>query len=286
MSIFARFLDWIASIFIGTGVSKFVPFLNPVFETLYAKSRSEQLVETLLDDGSSLKVWNNDTCVGIFLLTKGEYEPFETKIIRQVAKDSNCFLDVGANVGYYTVQVAKLVSQVYAFEPDREIRELLCENIELNSLSNVDVYDLALAADTREVQFFHSTLHRGKSAIATDEIPSYTVKAVKLDDQVGSFKLVPDLIKVDIEGAEIDFLYGAKEFLSSNKAPIQLFVEYNPDSLAKFGYEPQEMISILQDYGFTMKILDEIHQKEYAYTPEKLDYVMSRTTYTNLWCTM
>ena len=268
--------------FMGTGITRYLPFLFPIYEFLYSKSANGEVVELKLSQQAKLKVWDDDTCVGAVLLTKGEYEPFETQILLSKAQGKTVF-DVGANIGYYTVQLGKVAKKVVGFEPDREIRELLEENLRINALGNMDIRSLALGAREGEIGFRVNRVHRGKSAITVRDEYDYSVQVQTLDNFIDQSGIQPDIIKVDIEGAEIDMLKGGKSFLSSAK-DLQLFLEYNPDSLKDFGYQGKDMINLLLEYGFGIQIIDEDKKQLIDYSEASLAQVMSRHTYTNLYC--
>src|SRR5687767_6506875 len=112
-----------SKLFIGTGITTRLPWLRRLFGfVLKLVSPKYQIVNIPL--GLKMKVQANDTGPGLFLLTKGEYEPFETEIFIEKIKASDTLCDVGAHVGYHSLIAAKLGSKVVAFEPSEENAEL------------------------------------------------------------------------------------------------------------------------------------------------------------------
>src|SRR5688572_27417451 len=73
-----------------------------------------------------------------------EYEPHETELVKKIVKKDWMCLDVGANIGFYTILMSKLSDFVYAYEPEPTNYELLRENILLNNLKNVEFFDSAV----------------------------------------------------------------------------------------------------------------------------------------------
>ena len=158
------------------------------------------------------------------------------------------FVDVGANIGYYTVIGARLVGptgKVHCFEPHNGIRAKLEENIARNDFRNVVVHADAMAERTGSVAFFVSTVdqNQGISSIISGagREASQPVPSISLDDFVAG--LTPprvDLIKMDVEGAEPQVIAGGRRTLAAADAPAIIFEagELAPmaDALRAYGY--------------------------------------------------
>ena len=141
------------------------------------------------------------------------------------------FVDVGANIGYYTLMAARLVGRagvVHAFEPHAPMRHKLEENVRRNGFENVVLHPEALARETGEVTFYAtawdanqgiSSILPGAGRTAVRKVPSLT-----LDDFLAGLGPSPvDLIKMDIEGAEIFAIQGGRHALSRADAPPLIF---------------------------------------------------------------
>jgi FkbM family methyltransferase len=183
------------------------------------------------------------------LFLYGSFEISETRLIQALLRPGMTFVDVGANIGYYTVIGARLVGpigQVHCFEPHRGIRAKLQENIARNDFRNVVVHGEAMAESTGSVAFFASAVdqNQGISSIipGAGRQASEAVPSVSLDDFVAG--LAPrrriDLIKMDIEGAELQVIGGGRRTLAAADAPAIIFEadELAPvaDALRAFGY--------------------------------------------------
>lgn len=161
----------------------------------------------------------------------GIFEISETRLVQSLLRPGMTFVDVGANVGYYTLIGARLVGTsgcVHCFEPNDTLRPKLEENIRRNGLPNVVVHPEAIARDTGQVEFYASTwdANQGISSILPGDGREATqkVRSLSLDDFVGSLggRRV-DLVKMDIEGAELIAIEGGRRALGATDAPPVIF---------------------------------------------------------------
>lgn len=154
------------------------------------------------------------------------YEYNEMHFLLRALKPTDLFIDVGANSGIYTILAAKLVgSKVMSFEPNNVSRMRLRANLKLNSCENfAQIFDVALSNENGEVFFYRSrdTNNSISKDNNTDDLE--IVQTSKLD----SFDIKSDclIIKVDVEGFELDVLAGAKRLLSEVKN-VAIIVETN-----------------------------------------------------------
>jgi FkbM family methyltransferase len=154
----------------------------------------------------------------------GTWEPEVAQVIQREVRPSQLVLDIGANIGYFTLLLAKQVGpegKVIAFEPFPKIFEVLKENVALNGYQNVVLESKAVADRTGPV----SLSQKGKEPLSTVESivsgPGITVQAVALDDYFDGRRDRIDFIKVDVEGAESLVLEGMHNVLSRDR-PILL----------------------------------------------------------------
>lgn len=156
----------------------------------------------------------NDTYIGRSLSLYGEYSEGEVDLFRKFIKPGHLVLDIGANIGVFTLFFAKAVGEtgmVIAFEPQRLVFQSLCANIALNSLSNVMCRQQAVAETPGQVTvpILDQSMPNnfgGVSLGAWEE--GETVAVVRIDDLT-----LPrcDFMKVDVEGMEAKVLEGARE---------------------------------------------------------------------------
>jgi len=166
-------------------------------------------------------------------------------------------VDVGANVGYYTLLFSKLVGpsgMVYAFEPHPEIYELLRHNVKRRK--NIIVLQKAASNTNGEVEFYFSRRTRSHSIYVPHEfiIGSTRVEAVCLDDFLANRQC--DLIKIDVEGAEPLVIEGMNKLIARTKKLI-LIIEYNPSALQLGGHIPEEFLNNLQKLFDAIYLIEE-----------------------------
>ena len=174
-----------------------------------------------------------------------------------ILKDAKVVLDVGANIGQYALYFAFQGKKVYAFEPMPSMIERLKMHISMNNVSDkITLVTKALTSTNGQLQF---SLPKGENSGTastvlgrsqnTDEI--IQVEGITLDDYLRSinFSGTVDLIKIDIEGAELFCLQGMKNLLSSPNKPV-LILEMNDDMMKMAGYTPDEVAEFLKQFGY------------------------------------
>lgn len=188
------------------------------------------------------------------LAVNGVYEPSETRLIQELLFPGNIVIDVGANIGYYTLLYANLVGssgKVYAFEPEYNNYRLLIQNIYANRFSNVEPVQMAVADSSREMRLYldrYSNLdHRMYQSPDLKE--SVIVKTISLDEYFSDLESHIDLIKVDIQGSETAAVKGMRRLLEIN-IDIKLLIEFWPYGLKMSGVEPEKLLQILSEDGF------------------------------------
>lgn len=164
-------------------------------------------------------------------------------------------MDVGANVGQYTLLAAPRVGpagRVHAFEPTPRVAAKLRASVRLNGFANVAVNEAAVSEAPGQVTLYYVEDDDGENSILGGKAgcPSVTVPAVTLDDYVAAHGLGRvDVVKMDIEGAELLALRGARRLLSGDDAPV-VILEVNPKSLAFSGSSVADLLGLLQGYGY------------------------------------
>ncbi|MES2206486.1 MAG: FkbM family methyltransferase [Pseudomonadota bacterium] len=169
----------------------------------------------------------NDIYVGQSIAKYGEFSKLELFLLTQLCKLGDTVIDVGANIGAHTMGLARQVGEsgcVLAFEPQRIVFQALCANIALNSLENVTCYWAAMGTEkgfitVPEIDPTCSNNFGGVSI--SDGVTGIEVPCFILDQFVG----VPyiSLIKIDVEGMEIDVIKGGQELIK--QARPFLYVE-------------------------------------------------------------
>jgi FkbM family methyltransferase len=193
------------------------------------------------------------------LLVQGYYEPTETSILTELAKVSKCIIDIGANIGYYAVKLGRVMStesKLYAIEPLDSAFSQLVNNIQLNDLSsNVYCHQIAFNSDSGKLDLY-VPLISGSSASSMRELHPeefnqiQSVESVTMDTFVSKYmQNGVDLIKIDVEGAELLVLESGWKTISKFK-PI-IFAELLRKWSAEFGYKPETLKRKIEGEGYS-----------------------------------
>jgi len=166
------------------------------------------------------------------------YEPVETRFVRGILKENDVFVDVGANVGWYTMLASTVIGdggQIHAFEPRRPIVDYLQRTVALNGLEKViTVYPIGLSNETKsESLMWGATSDNGGSASfarddASADMVCQTIEVQSLDNLCLDHV---DVIKIDVEGAEPLVLEGARGTIERDR-PI-ILSEIHPEQLRR-----------------------------------------------------
>jgi FkbM family methyltransferase len=187
-------------------------------------------------------------------LNFGCYEEKELQVILQIIPKHGNFLDIGANIGWYSLIIAKFYKKlkVHSFEPIKKTYDFLLKNIKCNFLSNVKVYNFGFYNKNKKITFYTYPEGTGNSSIQnlsqskSIQVAKCNVKV--LDDFISKKKIKVDFIKCDVEGAELFVFLGAKKVLLNNK-PIVLCEMLRKWS-KKFRYHPNDIILLFKRFNY------------------------------------
>lgn len=186
--------------------------------------------------------------------------PVSLAMLERVRADSVC-VDVGAFLGYYSALLASRAPRgtVVAVEMDATNREMLEANLARNRLANVRILPAAAFDSVTEVvytreSFAASPGHRIGSSRGA-RVEEIRVPTVVLDDWLEAQGLRPDLIKIDVEGAELGVLRGLRRTLA--RAGVRLFVEVHPPQLAQAGLSTDDVLGLLDGLGYRLCAIEE-----------------------------
>ncbi|MFM0324181.1 FkbM family methyltransferase [Caballeronia glebae] len=171
----------------------------------------------------------SDFYLGKAILEYGEYGEIEGQFLRQLFFRPGAIVEVGANVGTHTVALARQAAEqqreMFAFEPQPFIFQNLCANLALNGISNVRAWPWACGANTETVYFASPDYHApgnfgGVSMHATPANQDIAIPCVRLDDVLADHPV--GLIKIDVEGFELETLQGAVDLLAASRPVLYL----------------------------------------------------------------
>lgn len=197
--------------------------------------------------------------IGCEIVKKGVWEPEVTEYICPKIVPGMTVLDVGADIGYYTLLFAKRVGplgRVVAFEPIPEALEKLECNVRLNGYTNVTICDFALFSGSGsvilEAPLELSRINLAKSANEKNDIRIQTRTFDECESELNIRRV--DLVKIDVEGAELDVLYGMQRSLK--KYHPALLVEVHPEGLVCFKHRPEDVLRFLERMKYTIQPID------------------------------
>lgn len=240
-------------------VSYFVGCPEWIDRRLYKASANTELrrVETA---EFPIYVIASDPVVARELIATSAYEPHITARIKDALPSGGVFVDVGANVGFYSLLAAKLVGstgKVIAFEPNPDNVKVLLLNKLANRLSNVTIYPFAVSNEEGLLSLMKIVSIASTKRVHVDELEHLTdtqvVYSVKLDDIFRDQPRV-DLIKCDVDGHDYLAMSGARELIRRTRPAI--VAELNPGSLRSFsGVDARAYVDLLLGDGYGVDVL-------------------------------
>jgi FkbM family methyltransferase len=188
----------------------------------------------------------------------GEFERFERQFVRRYLKKGMTVLDVGAYFGIYALTASVQVGpqgHVVAFEPSARQMRGLRFNLFVNRCSNVRTEKLALSNVAGPAKFFVATDGaEGFSGLRRPEVDaavrSVDVKTAILDDYLKQHAIsTVDLIKVDVEGGELDFFRGARKLLGQSDSPV-ILCELQDIRSRSWGHTARQTADFVREFGY------------------------------------
>lgn len=205
-----------------------------------------------------------------YLYMFGVWEPHMTRWLQNRLKPGDTFIDVGSNIGYYTVLASGLAGgagHVVAVEASPAFHQRLLEQVQLNRRDNVRAVNGAASDDRRILTFvLASSANMGANSIVPYDGPaesSFEVEAFPLGELLEPAEIsTARVIKIDVEGAEGSVVRGMIPMLDKLRPDCEITVEVTPDRMAQLGDSAEELMKTMRDHGFhAYRLVNE-------YTPE------------------
>ncbi len=200
------------------------------------------------------------------ILADGFYEPFQSDILIELGKASNHFLDIGANMGFYSIALSaeNATLTVESFEPQPNVFKILTSNIDLNEFpSRIVPHNTGLGTSKEEITMyvpkFTGTGGASFMNLHDDEGEATQIKVPVnlLDDLI---KVEPDLIKIDVEGSELNVLQGGLRIIKLSKPTV--VVELLRKWMKPFGHTPQMFLDVMLEQNYRCYAISIDHLNE------------------------
>ncbi len=218
--------------------------------------------------GGKLIVDTRDALLSPWLLLDGLWESHITGWLERHLQPGQTFVDVGANIGYFTVLAGRLVGpkgRVVAVEAHPALAELLRRNVIVNGQhGHTTVFHRAAWSSTDRLTFNQRDHFAANSSLGAadpdalvalgDTTTPVEVDAVALDDLLGDLPHL-DVLKVDVEGAEVRAFTGLERTLHANP-DITVLVEWSPEQLLGLGDSPAALLDLLVGHGFGFRLFE------------------------------
>lgn len=215
-----------------------------------------------LPTGGTLLLDHKHAFTGVFWPDVERYEPDVRTFLEYALRPGQTFIDCGANVGYFSVQAGALVGQsgrVISIEANPRTFKLLERNLLANRFG-IPIH-CALTSQTGEVELFMPKDWDVYSSLKADALieghadHSFKVTARTLDEVVAELALSRvDVVKIDIEGGELDVLRSAPKLLSSFRPLV--VTEYGINTWASFGATHAQLKELAHDYSYHVRLFD------------------------------
>jgi FkbM family methyltransferase len=183
-----------------------------------------------------------------------DYEKNESDMMERLIGDGDTFFDIGANIGWYSINVAtaRRAAKIFAFEPIPKTYAQLNRNIQMNLLKNITTYNFGFSNRDDEFPFYYYPEGSGNASSANltgrDDVEIVTCKVKTLDDFIVEANHCIDFIKCDVEGAELMVFQGGLKIIRRD-LPV-IFSEILRKWSAKFSYNPNEIFELFRKIGY------------------------------------
>jgi FkbM family methyltransferase len=220
----------------------------------------------------SMQVHDREDRVSAELIHSGVWEAFETRLLINRLTPGAVFVDVGANIGYYTAIADQLVGEtgaIYAFEPERENFDLLQKNTRRSKCPNITLSHAGLSNKNSRAQLFLSSDNLGDHRLYDrGDRQSQQVDLVRGDDILAGLHI--DFLKIDTQGAEFQVIDGLKETIQDHLDHLDIVLEFWPWGLIEAGSSAGELIELIRPFNLNMYIIDHIAHGLLPTDPDKL----------------
>lgn len=236
--------------------NRIVKWIKPNLKTIIFPNKVTVIDINVIGVKYKLEIRNYNCYIQRHIYLRGFYELRETKIIKEILSSGDIFVDIGANIGWYTVLASKIVGlkgRVFSFEPSTEIFNHLEKNIAINKLENVTTSKTALSNQTGEAYFnIAPKNNEGIGSLISNVDVDYqqdVVKTIEFDNYFEREKI--RLVKIDVEGAEFKVLQSMKKTLRQKSIDYIMF-EVNDSFLERAEISRDELFNLFTKNNYDL----------------------------------
>ncbi|MCJ7856664.1 FkbM family methyltransferase [Lachnospiraceae bacterium NSJ-143] len=197
--------------------------------------------------------------LAMFLSTYGHFEYGTETLFESIVEEGMSVLDIGANLGMFTLRALRKGAVVYAYEPTPSIFKILEQNIKNNGFnSKVALFNNAVFNEEKTIEFSitEGTCGQSNNLFSKEgTLGSVMVKTVVIDEHLKHVEKI-DIIKMDIEGSEYFALKGMRKTIEKNPQ-IKIIMEFAPGHLKRADVKPIDLIDLIEEYGLEFKEISE-----------------------------
>ena len=247
--VFLRLLHVVPGKGMAMGMLAKIPGVRKTYHWSFRFFPHEMLVEV---QGNKMYVRPRDGAVDRELLITKIYEKGETDVFHELIRRGMNVVDLGANIGYFTLIAAKLVGpegKVFAFEPEPGNFSLLQRNVNMNGYENVTLVQKAVSDKNGVEELYLCSDSWGHSLSSFKRDQGLISVPVTSLDQFFSEDVAIDFIKMDIEGAEGKAVHGMERILGGRGVKV-IAIEFHPEELQSQGSSFRQLWDKLTTFGF------------------------------------
>ncbi|MEM9265260.1 MAG: FkbM family methyltransferase [Cyanobacteria bacterium P01_F01_bin.13] len=178
------------------------------------------------------------------------------QLIEQTLNKGDEVLDIGANIGMFSLMASHVVGSegiIHAVEPNPEARQGLNHNIGLNHIDNIKVYPFGLGESEKKANLYVPDNNSEEGSLARVDNTSNGGDVIPVDIKVGDEvlqKIAPRLIKIDVEGSEVEVMRGLSQLIDSH-LPL-IIAEYSPTYLHSLGHSFDDFLAIAKEHSYRL----------------------------------
>ncbi len=220
--------------------------------------------------GHKIFLDTRDISIAPHIILDGYWEMWVTKVVMNLLKEDMNIIEIGANVGYYSLMFASKIGEsgkLFVFEANPQIFDILIQSMEINGFSDrVNLENKAVTNKSGRISFNRLKRHHGSNSIIKfsdkrleklgEEMDTIEIDTVSLDEYFKDQNIKIDIIKIDAEGSEYLIFDGMKKLINDNPNII-IICEFSPSLIRGTEKDPRKFLEEIKQYGFPLKYIDE-----------------------------